>query len=50
LGQWVAAEAGHATTVLATLDAACAPLVQTLCLDEIFFGGDRLWSASSQRA
>jgi hypothetical protein len=50
IGRWVADEAKKAKGVLETLDAACAPEVQTLALDEIFFGGDRRWSASSRRA
>ena len=50
LGRWVAAEAQRAGMVLEALDPACAPRVQTLALDEIFFGGDRPWSASSPRA
>ena len=36
--------------VLEALDAACIPEVRTLAVDEIFFGGDRPWSASSRRA
>jgi hypothetical protein len=50
LGHWVAAEAEHATGILATLDGACAPLVQTLCLDAIFFGGDPPWWAWNRPA
>ncbi len=50
LGHWVQADAQRAGAVLAVLDPACAPRVRTLALDEIFFGGDRPWSASSQRA
>lgn len=50
LGRWVKDEAQHAGAVLAVLDAACAPRVQTLALDEIFFGGGRHWSGSSRRA
>ncbi len=50
IGRWVADEAKKAKGVLETLDAACVPEVQTLALDEIFFGGDRRWSASSRRA
>jgi hypothetical protein len=41
LGHWVQAEAEHAGAVLVALDAACAPEVTTLALDEIFFGGGR---------
>src|SRR5262245_57323428 len=36
LDRWVADAAARASQVLATLDRACQPLVQTLCLDEIF--------------
>jgi hypothetical protein len=50
LGQWVQAEAHRAGAVLAELDPACAERVKTLALDEIFFGGDRLWSGSSRPA
>ena len=50
LGHWVQAEAQRAGAVLAAFDPACAPRVGTLALDEIFFGGDRPWSGSSQRA
>lgn len=50
LGHWVQAEATRAGAVLATLDPACTERVQTLALDEIFFGGDRPWSGSSRRA
>lgn len=50
IARWVADEAAKAKGVLETLDAACVPKVQTLALDEIFFGGDRPWSASSRRA
>jgi hypothetical protein len=50
LGHWVQAEAQRAGAVLQALDAACAPRVEALALDEIFFGGDRLWWGSSRRA
>jgi hypothetical protein len=50
LGHWVQVEATRAGAVLATLDPACAERVQTLALDEIFFGGDRPWWGSSRRA
>ncbi len=50
IGRWVAEEAAKAKGVLAALDAACIPRVRTLALDEVFFGGDRPWSASSRRA
>jgi hypothetical protein len=47
IGRWVADEARKARPVLEALDAACIPEVRTLAVDEIFFGGDRPWSASS---
>ncbi len=50
IGRWVADEAAKAGGVLEPLDAACVARVRTLALDEIFLGGDRLWSASSRRA
>lgn len=50
MGHWVQAEAKRAGAVLKTLDAACAPRVTTLALDEIFFGGGRRWWGSSRRA
>jgi hypothetical protein len=50
LGRWVQAEADRAGEVLKALDPACASRVQTLAVDEIFFGGDRPWSGSSRRA
>jgi hypothetical protein len=50
IGRWVKTEAKRATEVLKVLDQKCAGKVQTLALDEIFFGGDRPWSASSRRA
>ena len=43
-------EAKKAQPVLEALDAAAAPRIRTLALDEIFFGGDRPSSASSRRA
>jgi len=49
IGRWVADEAKKAKPILEALDAACVPRVQTLAVDEIFFGGDRPWSASSRR-
>jgi hypothetical protein len=48
IGRWVAHEAEKAKPLLQTLDEAAAPQIQTLALDEIFFGGGRLWSASSR--
>jgi hypothetical protein len=50
IGRWVAEEAAKAKAVLEPLDAACVARVRTLALDEIFFGGDRPWSASSRPA
>jgi hypothetical protein len=50
LGRWVADEAQRAGAILAALDPACVGRVETLALDEIFFGGGRLWSESSPRA
>ena len=50
IGRWVKAEAKRAGEVLKALDQKCATKVQTLALDEIFFGGDRPWLASSRRA
>jgi hypothetical protein len=50
LGHWVQAEARRAGEVLAALDPVCAERVETLALDEIFFGGDRPWSGSSRPA
>jgi hypothetical protein len=49
LGHWVQAEATRAGEILAAPDPACADRVETLALDEIFFGGDRPWSGSSRR-
>ena len=50
IGRWIADESEKARPVLEALDAACIPEVRTLAVDEIFFGGDRPWSASSRRA
>lgn len=50
IARWVAEVAGKAGPVLRALDAACAPRVSTLAVDEVFFGGDRPWSGSSRRA
>jgi hypothetical protein len=50
VARWIADEAKKAKSVLGALDAACIPRTQTLALDEIFFGGGRLWSASNRRA
>ena len=50
IARWVADAAEQARPVLQVLDAACAREVQTLAIDEIFFGGDRPSSASSRPA
>jgi hypothetical protein len=50
IARWVADEARKAKDVLEVLDQACIPRVRTLAVDEIFFGGDRPWSASSRSA
>lgn len=50
LGRWVADEAERAGTVLKALDPACVDRVETLAIDEIFFGGGRPWLGSSPRA
>jgi hypothetical protein len=50
IARWAAEAAGQAELVLGALDAACIPEIRTLAVDEIFFGGDRPWSASSRRA
>jgi uncharacterized coiled-coil protein SlyX len=50
IGRWVRAEEKRAREVLKVLDQKCATKVQTLALDEIFFGGDQPWSASNRRA
>src|SRR3954469_21105343 len=50
IGRWVADAAGKAGPVLKSLDAACVARVQTLAVDEIFFGGDRPLSGSSRQA
>jgi hypothetical protein len=50
VGRWVADAAGKAGPVLKSLDAASVARVQTLAVDEIFFGGGRPSSGSSRRA
>jgi hypothetical protein len=50
IGRWVKVEAVRAGQILKVLDQKSAPKVQTLALDEIFFGGDRPWLVSSPRA
>jgi hypothetical protein len=49
-GRWVKEEAEKAAAVLEVVDAAAAPRIQTLALDEIFLGGGRPWWGSSPRA
>ena len=49
IGRWIGEQVQRATEVLAVLDPQCAVLVRTLAIDEIFFGGDRHWSASNQQ-
>jgi hypothetical protein len=39
LGRWTKAAGRRAAEVLAVLDPLCTAAVQTLCVDEIFFGG-----------
>jgi hypothetical protein len=39
MGRWTQAAGRRAGEVLASLDPLCAPAVETLCADEIFFGG-----------
>jgi transposase-like protein len=50
IARWVAEAARKAKPVLQALDAACIPVVQTLAVDEIFFGGGRPWLGSSPPA
>ena len=50
IARWVAEEASKAEPVLKALDQACQARVRTLAVDEVFFGGGRLWSASNRRA
>ena len=50
IARWAAEAAEKAKPVLDALDEACIPEVRTLAVDEIFFGGDRPWSASSRPA
>lgn len=50
IARWVAAEAQKARAVLEVLDEACRDRVETLAVDEVFFGGGRPWPASSRRA
>ena len=39
MGRWTQEAGRRAGEVLAVLDPWCAPLVETACIDEIFFGG-----------
>lgn len=39
MGRWTKEAGRRAGEVLAVLDPCCAPLVETACIDEIFFGG-----------
>jgi hypothetical protein len=50
VGRWVKEEAEKAAAVLKVVDAAAAPRIRTLALDEVFFGGGRPWWGSSRRA
>jgi hypothetical protein len=50
LGHWIEAQTEKAGQVLEVLDRASAPRVRSLAIDEIFFGGDRLWLGSSRPA
>jgi hypothetical protein len=50
LGRWVHGAAQQAGQVLKALDPQCASRVQTLAVDEIFFGGGRPWWGSSRQA
>jgi hypothetical protein len=50
LGRGVPDEAKRAGEVLKALDPACVARVETLAIDEIFFGGGRPWSGSSRPA
>ena len=43
LGRWTQAAATQAGHILDQLDPLCQPLVQTVCADEIFFGGLLPW-------
>jgi hypothetical protein len=47
IGRWVKDETEKARPVLEVLDAASAPRVRSLALDEIVSGGGRPWSGSS---
>jgi hypothetical protein len=50
IARWVGVEAVRASEVLKIIDQHCSTEVKTLAIDEIFFGGDRPWLASSHQA
>jgi hypothetical protein len=50
MGHWTKQAGTRAGEVLAVLDPLAASLVETACIDEIFFGGSRPWWWSSRRA
>jgi hypothetical protein len=50
IGRWVKQEAEKAAAVLEALDAAAGPRIQSLAVDEVFFGGGRPWWGSSRPA
>jgi hypothetical protein len=50
LGRWTAESGQRAAAVLEVLDPAVAKKIDTLAVDEIFFGGSRLSSESNRRA
>lgn len=50
VARWVGVAARRAGEVLEVLDRHCSAAVETLAVDEIFFGGGRPSSASSRRA
>jgi hypothetical protein len=50
IGRWVKEAAEKARPVLETLDAAATPRIQSLAVDEVFFGGGRPWWGSSRPA
>lgn len=49
-GRWTQAAGRRAGEVLSVLDPLCTAAVQTLCVDEIFFGGSRRWWRWSRAA
>ena len=50
LGRWATEAAQRATAVLADLDPVCRAGVETVCVDEVFFGGSRRWRWSNRPA